>query len=320
LIEGLRAAGLSVEGISLGGVPNGLPGIATMGARFFASRTFVHYHTDEGNHRWMRLLSRWWQITRTPYVVTVHSFRHRPEFEDARVMQDLVRAYRGAKAVIAISEETARDLELRLGFRHQRTRVIPSALPMSSWERTSPLPSSVADRWQGASIRLLANAGRVVRFNGEDLYGIDVLVAALGLVPDADVALCIAVGDVVDADLWTTVQEAIARDPRITVVRDLAGPLAPFVERSHIVVRPTRTEGGPSLTLSEALECGRWAVGSDAVQRPDGTVLFRSGDATSLAATLRRCIDDVRRGAMPPAVVPNVDAIARIVNLYERVR
>jgi len=305
--------------VSLGGVPDGIRDVERLGPEFFASRTLVHYHTDEGNHRWMRLLSRWWRATRTPYVVTVHSFRDRPEFADAKLRADLARAYMGAKAVIPISEATARDLEHRIGVHHKRTRVIPSALPISAWERASPLPSSIAPMWQGASIRLLANAGRVVAYEGRDLYGLDVLVDAFRMIPDSDAALCIAVGDIVDTTIWEAVTSRIAEDPRITVVRDLAGPLAPYVNHAHIVVRPTRTEGGPSLTLSEAAELARWAVGSDAVERPQGTVLFRSGDAQDLAAALKRTIADVRRGAMPPAIRSNNDAVHRIMNLYERV-
>ncbi|MBK9184745.1 MAG: glycosyltransferase [Ignavibacteria bacterium] len=110
--------------------------------------------------------------------------------------------------------------------------------------------------------------------NGRDLYGLDVLVSAFSSIQDPEAALCIAVGDVVDTALLQNVLALASNDARITFVRDLNCPLAPFVQHAHIVVRPTRTEGGPSLTLSEALELGRWAVGSDAGQRPDGTVLF----------------------------------------------
>jgi glycosyltransferase involved in cell wall biosynthesis len=310
---------MEATGHSLGGIPDGIHGVTKLGLGFFLSRSLVHYHTDEGNHLWMRLFSRIWRLTRTPYVVTVHSFRDRAEFQNPRVVQQLAAAYANAKAVIAISTEVADALESTLGARHKRTRVIPSNLPLSTWELQATLPHDEAAIWQGAGVRILANAGRIVAYNGRDLYGLDVLIPAFGAIHDSDAALCIAVGDVVDTGLWQNILALASANPRITIVRNLTGPLAPFVHHAHIVVRPTRTEGGPSLSLSEALELGKWAIGSDAVQRPEGTVLFRNEDSQDLSRALVQCVTDARRGHMPPAITPNTDAVEKIMNLYQRV-
>ena len=318
LLEGLRQLGIQATGISMGGIPDGVDAIGRFGLGFFLSRTLVHYHTDEGNHRWMRLLSWWWWLTRTPYVVTVHSFRDRPEFTSARVRRSLARAYGHAKAVICISDQVVRELEYRIGVRHKLTRTIPSTLPVSQWENRSPMSTLVPEEWKGAPVRLLANAGRIVTYEGKDLYGIDVLVDAMSQISDSDVCLCIAIGEVVDHSRWEPIEQRIKADRRITIIRNLNGPLAPMVAHAHVIVRPTRTEGGPSLTLSESLELGRWSVGSDSVQRPDGTVLFRNEDAKDLARALTQCIADVRRCVMPPAMSSNIDAVQKIVNLYQR--
>ena len=318
LLESLRQLGVDAQGISLGGLPAGIDAVTAFGAGMFFGRTPVHYHTDEGNHRWMRFLSQIWRITRTPYIVTVHSFRHRPEFDDPRVRRALADAYVHAKAVIAISDEVIRDLELRIGVRHKLTRTIASNLPISTWERSAPFPPTLDAHWKDGAVRLLANAGRIVRYRGKDLYGIDVLLDAMAMVSDADVQLCIAVGEIVDGDLWTQLQERIAADGRIWVLQDSSTPLVPVVAHAHVIIRPTRTEGGPSLTLTEAIELGRWAIGSDAVDRPAGTVTFINEDPSDLARALRQCISDSRRGTMPPAISSNIDAVQKIVNLYQR--
>lgn|GEM_PF-489906 len=317
LLESLRARGIEATGSSLGGIPNGVLDVEKLGLRFFLSRSLVHYHTDEGNHRWMRLFSRIWRLTRTPYIVTVHSFRHRPEFRNPRVLRQLALAYANAKAVIAISPDVADALESTLGTRHAHTYIIPSNLPLSMWELETPLQPNVAQAWQGAPVRILANAGRIVAYNGRDLYGLDVLIAAFRSVNKADAALCLVAGDIVDQNLWQLIVDAAAQDSRITVVQNLDGPLAPLVRLAHIVVRPTRTEGGPSLTLSEALELGKWAVGSDAVQRPDGTILFRNENSLDLARALTECIADAQLGHMPPIRTPNSDAVEKIVGVYQ---
>lgn len=316
LLESLNNIGIRATGYSLGGLPAGVTRIRRLSPAFFLSRTLVHYHTDEGNHRWMRLLSRYWRLTNTPYVVTVHSFRNRQEFSNPRILQSLADAFRGAKAVIAISNEVANALESLLGFTHIGTRVIPSNLPLSKWELNTQLPSSTAVKWQKAPIRLLANAGRVVDYQGKDLYGLDVLVEAFSSLTDTDIELCIAVGEIVNTSVWQKIEDHVSRDSRITVLRDLESALTPFVKHSHIVIRPTRTEGGLSLTISEALELGRWAIGSDAVERPQGTVLFRNEDAADLARAIHLCVSGVRSGQMPPTCRPNTDTMQGIQEIY----
>ena len=319
LLEGLRSHGIDARGVSLGGLPSGIDGISKLSPLDALSRSLVHYHTDEGNHRWMRLFSRICRVTRTPYVVTVHSFRDRPEFADKRVRRELAAAYTHAAAVIGISNEVISDLEHRVGVYHKRTRIVPSALPISAWELAAPLPDALPTSWKNASVRILANAGRIVRYHGEDLYGIDILLEALQQIPDREIALCIAIGDVVDTDLWSQLDKLAARDSRVTWLRNHTGPLVPVVSNAHIIVRPTRTEGGASLTIQEALELGRWTVASDAVPRAEGTRLFTNSNSTALATTLRQCIDDVRRGSMPPSMPAPSDTVQRIINLYDRV-
>ncbi len=318
LVEGLRALGLSVHAISLGGIPDAFPGVVRLGVGFFLSRKLVHYHTDQGNHRWMRLMSLWWRLTRTPYIVTVHSFRQHPDIERARVQRGLARAFQKANAIIAISKETAADLEKHLDTSFPKMRIVPSDLPTSAWERACPLPLGVPQRWSNAPIRLLANAGRVVRFRGKDLYGIDVLLRAFALVQHPHASLCIAVGAVVDGTLWSELQTLIEQDSRVVIVQNITTPLLPLVVHAHAVVRPTRTEGGSSLSLQEALECGRWAVGSDAVPRPEGTVVFRNEDEADCARVIATVISDVERGHMPPARPINPAAVQQIANVYSR--
>jgi len=318
LLEGLRSRGVSAQGYSLGGLPAGIDYVRKLSAQFFLSRTLVHYHTDEGNHRWLRLFSFFWRMTRTPYIVTVHSFRDRKEFANPRILRQLVRAFKHAKAVITISNETSLELERRLSFRHNHSRVIPSALPLSIWERDAQLKESIGFDWQRSPIRILANAGRIVSYNGKDLYGLDLLLEAFAGISDTDVALCLAIGGIADENLWNSIKLKADLDKRVTVLHGLEMPLTPFVKHTHIVARPTRTEGGPSLTLSEALELGKWAIGSDSVQRPSGVVLFRNDDVVDLRKALSKCILDVRGQVKPPFVHISNDTIDRILNIYRR--
>lgn len=318
LLESLQARGINAQGVSLGGLPDSLTGVALLRPWNFFSRSPVHYHTDEGNFRWMLLLSRLWRFCGTKYVVTLHSFRHREEFKSPTTRRRLRSAYEHAEAVIAISEEVAAAVEQELGLRHRRFKVIASNLPISTWERQAPLPDEIPATWRQAEIRLLANAGAITSFEGNDLYGIDVLLDAFALISDQRVSLCIVIGGVRDKQLADRLLQQASNDARVCVVVEPKSALVPVVEQSHVVVRPTRTEGGPSLTVTEAMELGKVAIASDAVARPAGCITFRNEDPADLARVLERSIDGLRVNGMPEPHRPYSGALTQLVHLYQK--
>jgi glycosyltransferase involved in cell wall biosynthesis len=316
LVEGLRAHGFTVSPWSVLGIAQGMATKATSHP-FRALRTLaregelVHYHTDEGNWKTALLLGRLWRWADTPYVLTVHSFRDRPFLHDATQRQRLADVYRNAQRVICISDQVQHDVQERLQCALSNAITIPSNLPVSAWERQQPLSARIPSTWTSAPVRILVNISRLVRYDGQDLYGLDTIADAWEIVRTSapDASLLTVVGEVIDPTLQ--------RDAGI-MINDLHGSLVPVVEHAHIVVRATRTEGGPSLTVTEAMELGRWAVASDSVARPDGTMLFSTGDAHSLAQTLLDAIARVRAHSFPAPHSPYPDTLQRIIATYSR--
>lgn len=325
LLECLIERNVDVRGFSLTGIPDTRLPISKVSlfdvARGIGERgSVVHYHSDEGNWKTALLASSYWRRRRIPYIVTLHSFRPRSIFDNGMIRNALRRAYDEAAAIICISENVRSSLIELIGVRHDRCTVIPSNLPVSSFERGRPLDASIPSAWSNAPVRIVANAGRVVRFDGEDLYGIDILLKAFTelrrTTPDA--SLLIVIGDdVVDDALYASWQRAARQDAGIHLVNDHTGPLLPAVLHAHIVVRPTRTEGGPSLTLSEALECGRIAIGSNAVPRLPGCRLFTSGSDTDLLRVLQEATVDARNGNFPAPIHPFDDILSQLLMVYE---
>jgi glycogen(starch) synthase len=313
LREALAAKGLTTTMVPTNGSTPKM--VARVLART-ARAAFVHFHTDEGNYKSTILFSHWWRLLNIPYILTTHSFRSLPAFEKPSIRRALCSAYTNAAARIAISESTGDALRAVLGLDANTIDVVSSTLPVSRAELNASLPP-LPSAWQGAPIRILANAGRLVRFNGEDLYGLDLVVEAMRLVDNPRVHALLAVADVVDASLLEPLETAAASDRRIHLVQS-SWPLAQVARHAHIVIRPTRTEGGPSLTLAEAAQLGAFTIGSDAVERPPRTRLFRSGDAASLAAVLQKTIADVDAGIRAPLAQDSTDVINQLMAAYTR--
>lgn len=314
LLEAFARSGVDACGVTLGGIPAGFPGVRRFRFRDFLDRSAIHYHTDEGNYRWMIMFALWWRFLRIPYAVTVHSFRHRAEFSSSIVRRRLRRAYNNANVIIAISDQVKQELHSRIGVNESLITVVNSALPISLWEKKAKMPDSIPYEWLTAPVRVLANAGRLVRYQGKDLYGLDVIVNAFRQIDSPDLHCLIVIGDVVDVSLFTELCTLVRDTNNVHLMNGFHEILAPVVSHAHIVLRPTRTEGGQSLTLSEAIELGRWAIGSDAVTRPKGTILFRNEDAADLARAVRECTENVRQNRFPAPYKPNDAAADAIID------
>jgi glycosyltransferase involved in cell wall biosynthesis len=315
LMEAFKQRGVQITGLTLGGIPKAFPDIRRLNLFDMFDRSLVHYHTDEGNFKWMILLSLWWRLLRIPYVVTVHSFRHRVEFSSPVVCRRLRRAYNGARTIIAVSNQVNLELQSRIGVNETLITVVNSALPISQWEMNAKMPDGIPQEWTSAPVRVLANAARLVRYEEKDLYGLDIVVHAFREIADPNVRCLIVIGDVIDVSLFDELSALIQDTSNIYLMVGVQEILAPMVSHAHIILRPTRTEGGESLTLSEALELGRWAIGSDAVTRPWGTVLFRNEDPSDLARAVRQCTGAILQKRLPAPYIPNESAADAIIDV-----
>ncbi|MBI2793662.1 MAG: glycosyltransferase family 4 protein [Ignavibacteria bacterium] len=315
LMEACKQRGVLVTGLTLGGIPTALPDIRRLHLFDLFNRAPVHYHTDEGNFKWMILLSLWWRLFRIPFVVTVHSFRHRGEFSSPIVRRRLGRAYNSARKIIAVSTQVKLELQSRIGVSESLITVVKSALPISQWEKSAAMPDGIPHEWMAAPVRVLANAARLVRYEEKDLYGLDVAARAFGQIADPNVHCLIIIGDVIDVSLFDELSALVQDTSNIYLMNGVQEILAPIVNHAHIVLRPTRTEGSESLTLSEALELGKWAIGSDSVIRPKGTVLFRNEDPSDLARAVRECAVSVLQNQFPAPCIPNEDAADSIIDV-----
>lgn len=312
LREALVSLGVDVVGASMSRMSASFTGVHRVGWREALPGMPLHMHTDEGNARATVALTGLWRVGGRRYGLTFHSFRMR---DDLRQLDTrLALACKRARLVIAISNDVKQALIDRLGLGDETITVIPSALPISQWELNQPLPD-IPQAWMDAKIRVIANAGRVVRYENADLYGIDLLLQAFKSINNPDASLLVVLGTVVDDSLAAELFALAQADPRIHIVTQIHSPLTPVTRMSHVVVRPTRTEGGESLTLSEARELGVWAVGSDAVQRPAGTVLFQNNNAEHLAQVLAEVMS---RTSMPTPVVGNAGVVDEMVMAYRK--
>lgn len=158
---------------------------------------------------------------------------------------------------------------------------------------------------------LVFNAYKLVyRDDGRDVYGLDVLLNAyLKIKIPLTLVLLIPQLSRDQAEhirsSVTDVPNAINRD-RVHIVSRLDIEGWKVIAKANMFVRPTITDGD-ALSVREALYFGVPTIVSDCTTRPDGVVLFRTGDADDLAEKIMRTIGS--QFVAPPASVMDNPAL-----------
>lgn len=156
---------------------------------------------------------------------------------------------------------------------------------------------------------VIAANGKVNWYQGGDLYGLDMLVELAGRLksdyPRLGIVVCF--WDFKPAD-QLRVDELLKRAGELGVANNLlfnttSGEFVPVLAESDVFVRPTNTDGDAN-SIREALYLGVPAVASDVVERPEGTMVFRSRDLDEferhvrLALNRRTNVDTKPRGVL----------------------
>lgn len=134
-------------------------------------------------------------------------------------------------------------------------------------------------------ISLYAHSARFL--NEKDLYGIDLAIKALGKLTNRypNIGLIVIIPGEIQSNrlenYMNLIKEFNLESNILFFLRGVNNPLNLW-RRSNIVLRPTLTDGD-SLVVREAIAEGTLVISSDVVERPAGTILFRSENVDDLA-------------------------------------
>lgn len=186
---------------------------------------------------------------------------------------------------IAVSRQT-REALLREHFPSEAISVINAFLPPTDQEHAHPDNAKAVARFRSQyGLLATANAWAPRFFDGADLYGLDLCVGMLAELRDRwpELGLVLAVpqgrGNEYVAHLQAQI-ESMGLTERVLWLFD-SGAYHPILRECDIFLRPTNTDGFAT-SIVEAFEYGIPVVASDAVERPEGCLQFRSRDLSDL--------------------------------------
>ncbi len=140
---------------------------------------------------------------------------------------------------------------------------------------------------------ILANAYQLSLLNGKDLYGVDVclyMLAALSASHPRS-GFILALAQIGDEDYFRQIC-FLAHKLQVTerlYILTQQKELWPLLKKVDLFVRPTLSDGA-SVSVQEALYFGTPTIASDVCLRPQGTVLFSTGNMQDFMSKVRGCL------------------------------
>lgn len=197
-------------------------------------------------------------------------------------------------SIVCVNQELV-EAVAGLGVARRNIQLFPGFLPPTPADLD---PQGVPDEaWEFCRAKspvLVAN-GRVETYKGHDLYGLDQLVALVArLKPDfPQIGLVVCFWEYSTA-AQARLNELLARAREHGIAENIffnlkPSRMVPLLQRADVFLRPTMIDGDAN-SIREALYFGVPAVASDAVSRPEGTMVYRNRDLSDFEAKVRQAL------------------------------
>ena len=192
--------------------------------------------------------------------------------------------------IICVNQKIKNDLPINL---IPKISVCEAFLPPNlSNEEDLPVDLiKIINKHKKKSLLICANAYKLVKVNGMQLYGLDqcieFVIKAKKNKINIHLFYIISYVPLEDKKTYNIFLELIKKHDLSTHITLVAKPISfiKLIKLSDIVLRPTLTDGD-ALTVREALYFNKTVIASNVVDRPKGVILYNVNDDMSLYKTI----------------------------------
>lgn len=250
-------------------------------------------HCQERNWYLVSILCLIKEIHKSKLLLTLHSFRENPE--EFNVLKKLCFLYsiKNVDYFIPVGKNEKNKLR-KYGCDKKKISVIPAYLNPKYKETDDKLVSDyVWNFMKKNDFNIVANAYKILFYNNEDLYGIDMCINICHRLKkqyiDKKIGFVFCLPDIGDYKYFFKLKDEISKleiGDKFLFVNEIM-PLYPILKKSNLFLRPTNTDSF-GVSIAEALYYNIPSIASDVCERLEGTIIFKSRDIEDL---YRKIID-----------------------------
>lgn len=280
----------------------------------------IHYHGYEPKS--LLLFSLFSIVRKKKVIFTFHSFRYNIKNIGLLHKSIFWIAVRANIYFIVVSLQIKEKI-ISLGIKPENIEVIPSFIPPTVREEDiAEIPQEVWDFIDSHKPLISSNAFRISFYNNQDLYGIDMCIDLCANLKQyyPKIGLVFCLPDIGDYEYFKKMNQRIDDNDienNFLFITE-QHQLYPIIMRSDVFVRPTNTDGD-AVSLREALYFKIPSVASDAVPRPEGTILFKSRDINDFALRVKDMLDNYGEHKKRLEEVELEDNFKKILKVYQKV-
>lgn len=284
-----------------------------------------HFHSISKSFRIMLAL---FKIFGKKIVLTVHGDSLKDQIEQSNTVIRflLLRSLHMIDQILCVNEADTEQL-LSLGFRPDNVATLPAYIkPVETERENFDIPREVMTFLEEAEFAITAN-GLIRFYEGQDLYGVDMLVQLLKALNEKGQKARILFALLGASDQSAEEQKyyhdlkeyirACGLEDRFLFYEVHQTELYPLLRKSDLFIRPTLKDGF-GVSIAEALACGIPAIASNVCSRPEGTILYQSGNADDLQQKVRDVMGHYLSYKQQILRLPTPDYMSDLLALYER--
>jgi glycosyltransferase involved in cell wall biosynthesis len=210
---------------------------------------------------------------------------------------------------------------LSLGVKPERIKIIYGFIPPAvKDEEVAQIPEEEWDFIKSHTPIISVNAYKIVFYQGQDLYGLDLCVdLCANLKSDyPHIGLVFCLPNVGDYDYLHKMQQRIKEkdiENNFLLVTQ-SYQFYPFLMKSQVFLRPTNTDGDAT-SLREALFFGVPSVASDVFPRPEGTILFESRNIEDFTLKVRDVLQNYEQNRRKLETLKPEDNSKELIKVYQ---
>lgn len=278
----------------------------------------IHYHGY--NPTLVGILSLLVTIKRSKLVVTFHSFRY--DVDKMSLLEKFVfQLARKCKVNFVTVNQHIKEKVISLGINPENIKVIPAFIPpIIRKEEIAEIPRETWNFINKHTPIISANAFRITFYNNQDLYGIDMCIDLCANLkrdyPKIGFVFCLP--DVGDYEYFSKMKQRIKESgiEENFFFQTKPCQFYPILMKSDLFVRPTNTDGD-AVSLREALYFRVPSVASNAIPRPEGTILFKSRDIDDFILKVKDVLDNYEGHKERLESVILEDNAEKIIKIYQ---